>query len=905
MPSLWDKAFAGLSSSDKKDLDIFREKSDSSPDAILKLVEDKRDECEKKQWVLYTNRSDEKVLVRDVLKQVPFWLDKATKVGDAAVELSPGYAIIPWMVVKALLQMTIHDCQTFGILLESLETISSIIARYTELETRVLIRTSNLTNQLSAALVKLYDAALKFLAQACRYYGYGTFKRSFKSAIHTKAVIEEPMLQIEKHEDNVYKLVCLVQNECTGLGLEDIINTIKQSVENSRAADEQRCERISAWINGIDTKNTYETSLYYRHSGTCEWAPVSYFFCVADNKLTRDPYAILRSWLTQLLRQDEAILPAMDVVYRTRNKEQMLTHLGLWELFCAVGTAVEGCTFVIDGFDECTDIDTGAGYHQVMAQWLGYSTYKLYGTETLFVASLDDVQYIGVNRANYVSNISDKNLSRTKSRDLVVSRDVPDISEYLGPKPADDSNIQRFEYQITAKDTTADVKSFSEFMVNQKPSKKNEKLRQKIATQAAERSESMFLWIKLLENEISPGQNAKQLTKIVHQMPTGISEAYSRELEKIARLPQDKKAQALMILRWTLFSILHFVHFSVKEYLSNLSTVTPPNNSIANLSLAGAAVEEIRLSRIYLRYLTLNTFADLPPDTNIYPFLSYASWAWYFHGFYQKPKPSQDVMNQTLRAFDPDISSWKVGTPVMEAELTDSSSDDWDFGITSGSDTTSNAQSDHEGIACTCTVQNPIYYASLLGLTDIVQWLEDKGLDCTCAGGNFGFLLQAAMCCKRVGSMVPLLLLPPPSPARSDVVELLAADADVTATDGAGWTALQHYASRRGNAAIVQQLLERGADINASALQSLTAVSIACRFGHKDVLGVLLAHGAKLDTTDTDALHPLQGAILSDDTDVVEILLDNGCLRFLRHYKSLLPTVNTPLLKHFASMARM
>jgi ankyrin repeat protein len=796
-----------------------------------------------------------------------------------------------------------------------------------------------------------------------------------------KAEVEEPMLHIEKYENEVYKLVCLVQNEFTGLKLEDIINAIQGSLETSQARNEERRKRISAWINGIDTKNTYETALQYHHSGTCEWAlslpefcawdtgespgprllwiygpagfgktfisawiiqhlqkkkkaPVSYFFCVADNQLTRDPYSILRSWLTQLLEQDEGILPAMDDVYRLREQEQTLTYLGLWELFCAVGMAVEGCTFVIDGFDECIDINTGVGYHR------------------------NDPR-------NYFLRDLLKNLSRTKSRVLIVSRDVPDISEYLGRESIHDPSIQRFEYGITAKDTTADVKSFSEFVVNSKLAKKKEELRQEIANQAAERSEGMFLWIKLLEREISPGQNAKQLSKTVREMPSGISEAYSRELEKISQQPQSQRAQAVMILRWTLFSVrplkvkelvealavsedelegypeddlpdswlesfvdedyvkemilspcgsllqlrsntadlpladhtVHFVHFSVKEYLCNLSTATSPNNWVTELGLADVAVEEIRLSKICLRYLTLDTFEDVPQDTSIYPFLSYASWAWYFHSFHNKPKPSQEVMNQALKAFDPATSSWKIWTPVMEAELTEWSGDDMNFDATSESDTTSESDatseisSDSNETASSSMLQNPIYYAALLGLTDIVQWLEDKGLDCNCAGGYFGFPLQAAVARNHEDVVKHLLdrkvdvlqeggefgsaIIAAAEMASPAIMKLLlAAKADATVKDGYGWTPL-HFAARRGNTAIVELLLEGGADINAMTHQSQTATSIACGLNQKEVVSVLVKNNANLDVADSP--HPLQEAIRCDDEDIVGILLDNGC----------------------------
>ena len=176
-------------------------------------------------------------------------------------------------------------------MVESLEGISSIIVRYTELETKVLIRTSNLTNQLSASLIKLYGSTLQFLAHASRYYGQSTLseqllpahdngspltkptERVLKSTVTTsKMLVEEPLLRIEKYEEEVYKLVCLVQNEITGVRLDGIIDSIRQSVEDFRASNEERHKKLAAWINGIDTKNTYETALEYHHKGTCEWA---------------------------------------------------------------------------------------------------------------------------------------------------------------------------------------------------------------------------------------------------------------------------------------------------------------------------------------------------------------------------------------------------------------------------------------------------------------------------------------------------------------------------------------------------------------------------------------------------------------------------------------------------------
>jgi hypothetical protein len=172
--SLWEAAFDALSAEDKKDLKFARADMRFQPSEIVEVVNHKKQECVDKQWVLYTNKAGEKVLVRDVLANVVGWMEKFKEVGDMAVQFDPGHATIPWAVVKMLLQAAVNDNQTFGTMAESLERISCIIFRYTDLEARVLIRTSVLTSQLSTALVKLYGSALGFLAHACRYYGQST-----------------------------------------------------------------------------------------------------------------------------------------------------------------------------------------------------------------------------------------------------------------------------------------------------------------------------------------------------------------------------------------------------------------------------------------------------------------------------------------------------------------------------------------------------------------------------------------------------------------------------------------------------------------------------------------------------------------------------------------------------------
>lgn len=112
----------------------------------------------------------------------------------------------------------------------------------------LIIRTSNLTTQLSAALVKLYRAVLKFLAQAAKYYGQNTFKRTLKSVVNgAKYMVEEPLLRIEMDETMCTNWCVSCRMNAPASSFRIItINDIRQSEENTSVSVEHRCKKISA-----------------------------------------------------------------------------------------------------------------------------------------------------------------------------------------------------------------------------------------------------------------------------------------------------------------------------------------------------------------------------------------------------------------------------------------------------------------------------------------------------------------------------------------------------------------------------------------------------------------------------------------------------------------------------------
>uniref|UniRef100_A0A3B5AAT3 Ankyrin repeat domain 2 n=1 Tax=Stegastes partitus TaxID=144197 RepID=A0A3B5AAT3_9TELE len=85
-----------------------------------------------------------------------------------------------------------------------------------------------------------------------------------------------------------------------------------------------------------------------------------------------------------------------------------------------------------------------------------------------------------------------------------------------------------------------------------------------------------------------------------------------------------------------------------------------------------------------------------------------------------------------------------------------------------------------------------------------------------------------------------------------------------------------HRASLEGHTAVVQMLLEKGADINLKDQLGSRAIHCACRGGSLGVVKALKSHGADLNVRDKLYSTPLHVATRTGHTTIVEYLLSCG-----------------------------
>ena len=145
------------------------------------------------------------------------------------------------------------------------------------------------------------------------------------------------------------------------------------------------------------------------------------------------------------------------------------------------------------------------------------------------------------------------------------------------------------------------------------------------------------------------------------------------------------------------------------------------------------------------------------------------------------------------------------------------------------------------------------------GCTDVVSVLISRGVDLNAEDDSGETPLHVA---SQWG--------------RGDIIQLLldhGAEAD--RLDGGGWTPL-HVASHEGHDKVVQLLFDHGADANRPDNGGWTPLHLASWEGHEDTVRLLLDHGVNANSIDNGGWTPLHAASQEGHNHIVELLLYHG-----------------------------
>ncbi|KAF5655423.1 ankyrin protein [Fusarium sp. NRRL 25303] len=292
--SLWDQAFNSLGADLKTSLGQAATHKRDILAAALEAAETRKATSLRKRWK-FKRSNGEVVIIRDVLEKIAKWIDSFKAVGDAAVQFDASNASLPWAAVRLLLQVTVNDVQQYGTMVQDLEVVSRIIARYKEFENLHLGRDEHAQPALETALTDTSD--LRFIQ---------------KTVLRLRDQINNNTKRVE--EDDYIKMISWMSTSPFSIHHETISDSRTPNFGQwllKHEAYKRWCESSSSstfWIHGITGSGKTNLFSVIVDSLRATWAsqpestPFAYFYCLKSESEPERSSAdgILRSILRQL-----------------------------------------------------------------------------------------------------------------------------------------------------------------------------------------------------------------------------------------------------------------------------------------------------------------------------------------------------------------------------------------------------------------------------------------------------------------------------------------------------------------------------------------------------------------------------------------------------------------------------
>ncbi|KAJ0419187.1 hypothetical protein BJY00DRAFT_324533 [Aspergillus carlsbadensis] len=717
----------------------------------------------------------------------------------------------------------------------------------------------------------------------------------------------------------------------------------------------QALHQVSHWLDATTTENTFDAYYSTRLDTTCNWIdthpayqgwlsgnadkmlhvlwmhgpggfgksvlcayvvkslqdsgtlPVYSFFCSGNSDAQRNPSAIPRSWVHQAVHQDDDILDLV-LGYLNKCNNTKATHSDVLHLLRNIISHNPNLIFVVDGLDECPRTNTAR-------------------TE------------LHRNRCDILREIMNEG-SGVGARLLVVSREEGDIKSQLRPHGPLLPGIKFDELAISKGNVSADVARFAEHVVTQKLAGNQHQLCQELSAQMAQKSDGMFLLIRLQSQNLRPRKGKNQLRRAVDEMPTDIVQVYKRHWDDIQRLPPSDKQRAEAILRWVLSEVVtfddlpdefdeefvddeilglcgsflelraptpdeevgqktvHLIHFSASEFLLGQHSGAP---------FAETMLQEYHLAQDCLRYLDCSGTWEPEPNENSgpvhdRPFSFYAIFHWFQH-VSACAHSSYDVKSRLLPFFSPANPNWAEWRWRYEFRDFDDSEDEDSEGQEVSSPENDYSEEEHirERVSEECDTEEEVSEEETedgdSGCADsetseipddVLEYLRKNDIfDKDESGGDYGNPLQAAAFRGQIGALKVLLDNGANPEAEGRFGSALHA-AVAGNQEEAVAILVRHKVSLQamGNYTITQQLLDNNSDVSVTDTDGLTPLMIASFYGRLEIVTLL---GADQQT----ALH---WAAFRSHVHIAGFLLDNGADLTLRDLEAGSPEVVKLLL---------
>ncbi|KAH8684848.1 hypothetical protein BGZ60DRAFT_524047 [Tricladium varicosporioides] len=227
---LWIKALSCLNTDRKIYFDTSRIDKWKIINEVLILVREAEQTCQHKRWK-WKNSRGEYVILWDVFSKIAGWIQKFREIGDIIVQYDPGHAALPWAAVRFILRAIVSDVQKNGAMLQSLELVFNLMAKFAIVERLYLREHVAARRQLEESITSMYISILEYLSEAIEYYKKGTLSKIITSVFQLEDSVTKHQSAIKAKAEIVDSFLRLLSDEVT-FNTNDLLNGVMDNINS-------------------------------------------------------------------------------------------------------------------------------------------------------------------------------------------------------------------------------------------------------------------------------------------------------------------------------------------------------------------------------------------------------------------------------------------------------------------------------------------------------------------------------------------------------------------------------------------------------------------------------------------------------------------------------------------------
>ncbi|ETS85593.1 hypothetical protein PFICI_03618 [Pestalotiopsis fici W106-1] len=309
---LWSEALSSLKSDLRESLLSVEGDRRATLEVVLFEARNKREIAMRKQWKI-TKKNGDIIILRDVFEKIIQWVDKFKAIGDTAMSAAPSYASIPWNVVCVLIKVTINESEEFAAMIDGLQEVTNVIARYAIFESIYLQQHTSATEHLEASLVALYAAVLSFLGEADAHFGRNTTRRFLRSTLRPASEIEKSLELIRSRQTEVDRTANIAGMEIlqnTSTAMHELVTmvgnlTLQLNITNYRL-EQMHTSRVSRPKSPTESLKSVVTSIMGPTQRLSQRGPMP------RDDLSPEARRIIFDWLSPVKYQTHHLVETKD-----------------------------------------------------------------------------------------------------------------------------------------------------------------------------------------------------------------------------------------------------------------------------------------------------------------------------------------------------------------------------------------------------------------------------------------------------------------------------------------------------------------------------------------------------------------------------------------------------------------